>query len=218
MAPNTPDTKSLADSPPPDSQLYMECMIQIRERLDIVLWITSSLNILKIEPFFAAELIFIQFRKALELIAFASLTVNKEQYAAAHAQFASHWKAAKMLEALSKINPHFYPVPLRLMGSAKESAEKRRFHYETLKDGFLTRDEFVKLFDASSDVLHIPNPFSIKDPAIDIHFPVPVWVERIRQLIRLHSMALVNGQRWIVYVPDVGNVSVHAATPNPNVK
>jgi hypothetical protein len=212
------ENKDDGPEPPPDSQLYLKCMIQIRERLDTVLWLNSSMNFLHIAPFFASELIFVQFRKALELVAFASLTVNKEKYAAAHAKFASHWKADKMLRELEKVNANFYPLPVHLVGSEKEASERGRFHYEVVKDGYLTRDEFEKLFDASSEVLHTPNPFSEKDPAINVHYPIPMWVERIRQLIRLHSMALVDGRRWIVYVPDVGKVSVHSATPNPNVK
>jgi hypothetical protein len=207
-----------AAPPPPDSSLYMKSMIQIRERLDTVMWLFASVNFLKHEAFFSTELIFLQFRKLLELLAFASLTVNKELYAKAHANFETHWRAKRMLEDLKKVNPDFYPWPLMVAGSAKEMSEKGRFHYELLKDGFLTPDEFVELYDASSQVIHTPNPFSRKAPSIDVKYPVPIWVERIRSLLRIHSVGLPDGRRWIVYVPDVGNVSVHTAKSDPNVK
>src|ERR1035437_3686805 len=61
---------------------------------------------------FDIELIFVQFRKVLELIAFSSLTANKDKYSVAYANFGVHWKAKSMLQAVGKLNPNFYPVPL----------------------------------------------------------------------------------------------------------
>jgi len=45
-------------------------------------------------------------------IAFGSLGANKTEYSAAQKNFASCWNAKAMLEALVKVNPDFYPVPL----------------------------------------------------------------------------------------------------------
>ena len=71
---------------------------------------------------FNIELVFVQLRKTLELIAFASLTTNKQKYSAAYANFATHWRVKDTLKALEKINPDFYPVPLK----PPQSGQKRR--------------------------------------------------------------------------------------------
>jgi hypothetical protein len=60
-----------------------------------------------------AELIFLHFRKALEELAFASLAANREKYSAARAGFATEWNARRMLGFVEKVNPNFYPVPLK---------------------------------------------------------------------------------------------------------
>lgn len=57
-----------------------------------------------------AEVIFVQFRKSLEEVAFASLSANKDVYSAVHARFSLHWRANDMLTELEKVNPGFYPV------------------------------------------------------------------------------------------------------------
>src|SRR5882724_396089 len=94
-----------------DRKLYRNCMQEIRFRLSFVRDLrkqngTGSVVIDK-------ELVFLQLRKMLELIAFASLTANREKYAAAHNTFSRHWKAKAMLEELAKLNPDFYPLPVQ---------------------------------------------------------------------------------------------------------
>jgi hypothetical protein len=54
----------------------------------------------------------LQFRKIFELIAFASLAANRNEYSASYKDFAKHWKAAKLVRNLRRINPNFYPQPV----------------------------------------------------------------------------------------------------------
>ena len=202
----------------PDSGIYMTCMEEIQHRLNAALWLVFGKDLFKVHDDFVLEAIFIQLRKVLELIAFGSLTVNKERYAAAHKQFASHWKAAKMLEELQKVNPNFYPLPVTQQIINPSPTGKVRWHYEVVKDNFLTTAEFVELYDISSKLLHSHNPFSTMNPAIEIKYDIPVWVERIRRLLRIHFIHLVDGRAWIVYVPDSDRISIHTAKPDPTVK
>jgi len=154
-------------------------------------------------------LVFVQLRKALELIAFASLTANKEKYSTAHANFALHWRAKEMLEALEKINPEFYPVPLE----SPVRQENAVVHFPRLDSGFLTKDEFVTLYNVSSAAIHTRNPFSTKDPVIEIGYSVEDWVLRIQRLLALHVMHLVDGDKWIVNIPEDGPVHLYPGGP-----
>lgn len=66
------------------TRLYVNCMEEIRDRISLV----ESVGQHRLMTGFEAcdqELVFLQFRKVLELVAFASLTANKEKYALAHA-------------------------------------------------------------------------------------------------------------------------------------
>ena len=90
-----------------DEQIYCNCMARIRNRLNIVNDVLNG-RIAAKHSDVVAEIIFIQFRKSLEELAFASLSANKDVYSAVHAKFAVHWRANDMLEELAKVNPGFY--------------------------------------------------------------------------------------------------------------
>ena len=58
------------------------------------------------------ELVFVQFRKILELIAFGSLTANREVYEKVRADSQNDWNAKRLLDKLARVNSELYPVPL----------------------------------------------------------------------------------------------------------
>ena len=97
-----------------------------------------------------AELIFLHFRKALEEVAFASLAANREKYSAVRAGFATEWNARRMLGFVEKVNPNFYPVPVK---PPQEISPGHKF-FDRVEDGFLTKEDFVTLYDGSAEVLH----------------------------------------------------------------
>jgi hypothetical protein len=124
----------------PDSEaarLYANSMSRVRQRVDLVQRVLGREFELGSEAF-DAELVYLQFRKILEEIAFSSLAANKTEYSALHANFAKHWKAEKILQELENLNPNFYPQPLESPTSAPGL-----HHFEQLSSGFLTRDEFA---------------------------------------------------------------------------
>jgi hypothetical protein len=190
-----------------DTERYLKCMWEVRDRINLISSVVARQVTVGREDF-AAELIFLQFRKVLELIAFASLTANRAKYSAAHARFAEHWRAKDMLKELAKINPDFYPMPL---GSpVLQNGVK---HCPAVTDGFLTKDDFAVLYGHAGDILHARNPFTIKPLTVNIGYSVPQWVSRIQTLLGLHVMHLVDGKKWIVEVPGEGQIHVFPAEP-----
>lgn len=187
---------------------YANCIEEVRQRLQLILAVVEHRFTTGTEPF-DIELVFLQFRKSLELIAFASLTANKDVYSAAHANFASHWRAKGLLECIEKVNPEFYPVPLT-EPIIKPNGVK---HMDLRADGFLTKDEFVELYDYSSEILHSRNPFSAKPNPINIRHSVTEWVNRFGRLLGLHIVQLVDESRWLCQVPEQGNVQMFEAQP-----
>ena len=192
-----------------DIQIYCDCMARIRQRINIVHTILSGgIKIGHADQI--AELIFVQFRKTLEEIAFASLSANKEKYSEVHANFSKHWRAKAMLTVMDTLNPNFYPVPLPPL---IEISPGHHNFGEPLADGFLTREEFVFLYQCSSEVLHTRNPYSEAPSTISTRYTVQEWVSRIQRLLSWHYVTLLNRGIWVVKIPSEGNIHGYQAVP-----
>src|ERR1039457_5405703 len=77
-------TLSLHDALPIcDEEIYANCVARLRNRLNVIDEVLSGKLVIPHQEVLA-EVIFIQFRKSLEEIAFASLSANKNVYSAVH--------------------------------------------------------------------------------------------------------------------------------------
>jgi hypothetical protein len=187
---------------PNDIQTYCGCMERVRHRVSIADAVAArcldtgdaELN---------RQVAFLQLRNALEETAFSSLSANRDAYAAARPGFATEWNARRMLGFVQNVNPHFYPVPVQ---PSREIAPGRR-HCDRVRDGFLTRDEFVALYDISAEVLHCRNPYDVDDAGIEFRYSVDEWSRRIKALLSWHFVQLLNVHMlWLVTVPNAGAV------------
>jgi len=200
---------------PSDIQIYCNSMAQIRDRVNVVQTIMSSgihVGLPGKPPLQdqTAELIFVQFRKVLEGIAFASLSANKEKYSEVHANFSKHWRAKDMLAVMDTVNPGFFPVP---MAEPVQTSPGNYYFGEPLVDGVFTREDFIFLYKCSSEALHTHNPYREGDPTINIRHTVQEWVLRLQKLLAWHRTHLLNGEIWVVQIPGEGNVRTVAAIP-----
>jgi hypothetical protein len=199
---------------PDDIKIYCDCMARVRHHLSVVDTVFQG-RIDTGHPELNTELIFLHFRKALEGIAFASLSANREKYSAARAGFATEWNARRMLGFIENVNPHFYPVPLC---PPQETSPGHKF-FDRIKGGFLTREDFEALYDGGSEVLHSGNPYGSGDFTVNFKYPVDEWSRRIKLLLGWHFVQLVdvNGL-WIFQVADDGPVNAYpAGTDGPFV-
>lgn len=190
------------------TKLYVNCMEEIRDRVRLVQSVGAG-QVTTGHQVFDVELVFLQLRKILELIAFASLTANKDKYSAAHAQFAKHWRAKAILQKLEKINPGFYPMPIGQPQLQPDGVK----HCPAIVDEFLTQDDFALLYDKTSDILHVGNPFEARPTKLNIKYSTKEWVGRIQTLLRLHVMHLVDGKKWVVQIPESGPILLWPAEP-----
>jgi len=79
-----------------DVEIYCNCIERVRLHVSIADTVFAGRIDTGLRDL-NAELIFLHFRKALEEIAFASLSANREKYSAARAGFATEWNARRML-------------------------------------------------------------------------------------------------------------------------
>ena len=196
-----------------DAGTYCRCMEEIKIRIGVVSSLLSGKIPIQREDVLG-EFICVQLRKVLELIAFGSLTANKDAYAEAHRDFATHWNAKKLLSKLEHIHPEFYPRPIAF----GPSDDKRIHHFEYVQDGFLTRGEFVILYRHCGEVLHARNPFRTPT-TIKFEGTMQEWVTRIQQLLKFHLMRLAGSEDvWVVQMEHPDDGKVHAIIGQPSDK
>jgi hypothetical protein len=193
-----------------DLRVYCNCLQSAKHRLVLAERIRSGE--LRIDPnveSYDFEFVLLQIRKALELVAFASIAAHKDIYASAYADFATHWNAKKLLTKLAKLHPDFYPKPVLL-----ERLESGIVNITHQSGHELTPEEFVQLYDICSKAIHEWNPYLDEPRVLHTGRPVADWMKRIYNLLNLHAVTLVgSGTVWIVELnnPDTNTVRAYPA-------
>lgn len=190
----------------PDILQYCQVMEDVKLRVAVInsLLIGGvSLGAKQIDE----EVIFLNFRMILEHIAFGSMVANKDKYTSVYSDFQKHWHARRMLRDIGAVNPNFYPVPLA-PAQVQPNGSK---HLDHVKDGFITKDEFVDLYDYLGEVLHARNPYSVSAPSKPPKYELKDWLSRIQELLSFHLARLVDSKEgWIVIMHDSSDGKVHA--------
>lgn len=179
-------------------RLYEAQMEEIKKRTEVVkCFVSGACSAHYNVP--TGECLALQIRKILELIALASLVANREVYARIHRNFAEHWRAKDILKEIEKVNPDYYPVPTKQIPMGIEDGVSR-FQLLDIEGGFLTKDDFVRLYDMCSDLLHAHNPFSARarHDAEVFRRDCVEWMNRIIRLLNHHNMHLAGGRTQII--------------------
>jgi hypothetical protein len=195
------------------ASVYCNLMEDAKGRLALLQQITAG-SLRHGRENFEYECASLQLRKVLEAIAFGSLCANKPAYARVHANFEKHHRAKDLLRALAKVNPQFYPTPMRFGQSTTPGVK----HLDKVDDGYLTPDEFVGLYDTCNKILHVWNPFSPDLRHIDFGRTVTEWVQRIQRLLDMHLMHLAGSDDvWVIQMVSPEDGKVHAFPASPRV-
>jgi len=190
--------------------LYCSFMEDIKARVNRVNKMISGHSPMKNEGW-DGEVMMLFLRKCMEQLAFSSLIANKDAYAAVHADFATNWKLKNLLSRIDKLNPNFYPRPIRL-SHVDDRGIKRM---EPVVEGFLSREEMEFLYDATSEVLHTWNPYRTDPRIVNLGRPLAEWVARLQRLLDLHYVQLLDGGMWIVQMNTDPDGRVHAFPSEP---
>ena len=169
-----------------DKIAYCSCMEQVKRRLRLVRSIAAG-KMCTDDGSADAELACFQLRKALELIAFATLAANRDRYSQIRKDVEKEWSAKKILTKLKQMHPEFYPIPVK-----PTLLRPGHWHFEPVPEGFLTEEEFVFLYDQCSEVIHEWNPFRSAPRLVDFGRSVTDWAERIDCLLNFHYIQLVD--------------------------
>lgn len=147
------------------------------------------------------EFCVLQIRKILELIAYSSLVSDAEIYRQQLGKIERMWNAKLILNDLERIHKDFYPQPFSLDPNDDENER-----LIDKKEPYLSRDEFVKVYDKCGKMLHEFSPMET-DTTIEYEFnlvwnSIDEWVEHIVQLLSLHVIWLYNEHLFYIKLGD----------------
>lgn len=161
------------------------------------------------------EIVYLQLRHTLELLATALLTVNKQAIAQLEEPGVRSWHALDILRAIAEVNDKFYPVP-----TMDGPRDKHGVIQIVEKEGdFLTREKFVTLYDACGQVLHTRNPFArrsvvrleTKEDCERLLKAADRWQSRIVRLLTHHTFK-VKGDDTLYIAHTVGEERIFRVT------
>lgn len=153
----------------------------------------------------------LQLRKGLETLAFAAIAPNQSAYAAHRAKlvknpdFTRDYHAKWIFNDLAKINPDFYPLPLLPMKNVTpEGSQNNHFHCDRKESGYLSKTEFISVYDRLGKHLHARNPWSKGDALEGLSEMAAKTIDAVHGLIELH-LAVVRkpgfSGAWVVEIP-----------------
>ena len=156
------------------------------------------------------ESICLQIRKIVELIAFSSLIANKEAYASVHQDFAKHWNAKRLLADLERVNPDFFPTPVI------ETRQDERTHCTPVSDGFLTKSDFVHVYEKCGGMLHARNPYDSRNGYHYADKSITGWMEKIVNLLKVHTIKILGQEGfWLIHMHEKANDKVYVYQLEP---
>ena len=143
----------------------------------------------------AIESAYLQLRKILELVAFASLTANKQDFSKIYAKFSKIWHAGQLLRDLKKVNQHFYPIPLIQTPSTEPGV---KWHMEERPPDYLDQTAFLLLYNRIGELMHARNPYAKPIAYDEYHEEIGDWCAKVRNLLEFHGIVLAeNANRWL---------------------
>jgi hypothetical protein len=183
--------------------IYLNQMIEVRNRLNATQRFMDRYS--KTDSYIEFDCAILQFRKALEATAYASISPNKEQYRALrekgkHFQdFTKDFNATKIFQYLEQINKDFYPVPLTPATKQPDGT----WHFGRKEDGFLTKKKFSKIYDRLGKFLHADNPWDSNKQRQNIAKDISVTIPELSDLLELHVTFIKSKNDSVAWVVEL---------------
>jgi hypothetical protein len=196
----------------PNIDLYCNVMEEIKRRVAVV----HSFTIGESKTIYRAttiESLCLQIRKILELIALGSLVANKFMFVEQNEKFEHLWNARLILKDIERINPKFYPKPIKEAPSKDPSIVNELIDLTT---GYLTQEKFIKVYEKCGKILHADNPFGSKTVFDYYDKQIPIWLNEIMSLLNNHKITLLNDENmYVIHMKEDRDDRVHGYTFAP---
>lgn len=205
----------LEDNPPGTSMLgeasksYTYFMYEIKSRTNVVLRSLHAYNSgTSLTGYRQSdiELCFLQLRKILELMMFASLVAHATNGQKLQKNLAEkEWNAQKILDFLSRVNTDFFPQAIQRDENDSSPAPQM-----IPVEGALTRDEFGKLYNrVCGKYLHASRDLTSLHDHQSLFDEVSIWITKLRRLL---------DSRWIVVSDEIAFAVLMSTKPDGHVQ
>ena len=174
---------------------YKTQMETIKNRINTIeLILSTSLEYTTPYPYTNIELCALQLRKIIESIILSSLVANADIYNKTFRKLAKVWNVSNIYKELIKLNPRFFPEPIRIIRHPERRKEYSDGSVDTgdefvKKDGCITAEESIETLGRIGKFMHATNPFSEE---VDIDYYEKLVFETSQRIKRLLSIHLVH--------------------------
>ena len=167
-------------------KLYLKNMQEIKWRVEAIDEIYLGKKTTRFFPT-NTEFCVLQIRKVLELIALSALVSDADIYKEKLGKIETMWNARLILQDIERVHPDFYPKPIRI-------DEKDEHKWVDIKDEYLTKDRFEKVYEKCGKMLHEFSPFVYEKTKRHEYQQtwdcIPQWRRWIVTLLNTHIVRL----------------------------
>lgn len=189
-----------------DIQKYCDLMEEIKHRTSVLTAFGSG-SASALYKATTIESVYLQFRKILELIALGSLIANKNEFSKVYGDFSKCWNAHYLLRDIGRVNPDFYPRPIIEVLSKQPNV---KMEWQDKKDGFLTKNDFLKLYEKCGGIMHAGNPYGSQVDYGYYERNIQSWLDKIISLLNSHTIKLVNSPNtYLIHMREDQDDKVH---------
>ena len=172
-----------------DLYIYLKEMWHIKKRMEAIQTVATNKNSTLFQ-YTNIEFIMLQIRKVIEHIAMGNLVVNKDLYSKYNDKFSSNWNVKYIFKDLERLNPQFYPVPVKT-----DDTVKPKKWVDVDKEMYLTKQEAIKVYNKCISLMHVSNPYGSQ---IDIYYyqkMIPIWYTKIMNLLNQHIIHMADREQ-----------------------
>jgi hypothetical protein len=191
----------------PDINIYISVMEEIKRRTSVVhSFLNGTSNALYRATY--VESIYLQIRMILELIALASIAANKAIFEENQKKFHKHWNPSDILRDIEKVNPNYYPKPIREVPSKTKGVVNDLLD---INDGFLTKEELISTHGRTGNILHARNPYNIHWDYAEYEANIPGIMNKIKFLLNSHKIQLLGDHNffYLIHMKEERDDRVH---------
>jgi hypothetical protein len=172
--------------------LYLAILEEAKVRIDCINTALSGKTNLPERS--AIEFCYLQLRMLCELTAIGCLVLHGDIEGTQAIR--KVWAADEIMKRLEKLHPDFYPHPVLFT-----FPEPGRVHLEKVEEGFLKREDLIKLVGLTGDILHrgsLKNLLTPNKMLLQGFDGVRDWGQKLVTLLSQHRIGLLGGNAHIV--------------------
>jgi hypothetical protein len=172
--------------------LYANLMDEVKARFDAINFAVNGRTGLPVP--FVREFCWLQLRFLCELIALACLFAHGDIAGLAAHKVGRAWSADEILDRLTKLRPHFYPIPITQ--NPKTIDGKQGLELRITNPSPLPKEDLLQLYGATHKHLHrgtLKKLLSSTDMPLDVAVNVEDivgYAQRMSDLLGAHAIAV----------------------------